>query len=268
MTIKSIHSVLLSAFVALAIVSAPLITEAATGAPVKKTASKASVKKTASNKTKKKTASAKSGKIKTASAKQATAPLLAAEPVVMRPPASAIGKSPSDVVKDFYAALVGVMKEGNTLQFKGRYEKLKSAVDRAFNTREMMRTASGPTWVKTPTEKQEGLVRAFRGFTVANYASQFKSFDGEAFKVTGEKVGAAENEKIVDTTLTSGDEKRELSYVMRKGDKGWQIVDVYVDGTISEMAARRGEFGSVLRKDGADALLNLLDQKSKAMGEG
>lgn len=195
----------------------------------------------------------------------AAAPLMAAEPVVMRPPEAAIGKSASDVVRGFYSTLVGAMKEGGS--FNGRVSRLQSAVDNAFNTREMMRTASGSGWVKASPEKQDSLAKAFHEFTVANYANQFKSFDGQKFDVVGEKEGPNAGEKIVQTTLTDGTDTHELNYLMRKGDKGWQIVDVYVDGTISEMATRRGEFGSVLRKDGPDALLNLLEQKSKAMGE-
>lgn len=190
---------------------------------------------------------------------------MTAEPVVMRPSMPTSGKSASDVVRGFYAALVSAMKDGGS--FEGRVSRLQGAVGSAFNTREMMRTASGSGWVKASPEKQDSLAKAFHTFTVANYANQFKSFDGQKFEVNGEKDGPNAGEKIVETTLADGADKHELNYLMRKSDKGWQIVDVYVDGTISEMATRRGEFGSVLRTSGPDALLNLLEQKSKAMGE-
>jgi phospholipid transport system substrate-binding protein len=45
-------------------------------------------------------------------------------------------------------------------------------------------------------------------------------------------------------------------------DNGWQAIDVYLSGTVSELATRRSEFSSVLRRDGPDALVELL--KSKA----
>ncbi len=183
-------------------------------------------------------------------------------------PGPSTGRSASDVVRDFYGTLVNVMKDGSNLQFQGRYEKLRPAVARAFNAQDMMRMASGPSWVKVAPGQQSRLVNAFIDFSAANYASQFKSYDGEKFEVVGEKKGSNANEVIVETRLSSGSETHDLNYLMRKGNGGWKIVDVYVNGTISEMATRRSEFGSVLRTNGPDALFDLLSQRSRAMGEG
>jgi phospholipid transport system substrate-binding protein len=49
---------------------------------------------------------------------------------------------------------------------------------------------------------------------------------------------------------------------MRNGAGGWQIIDVYLSGTISELATRRSEFSSVLRQRGPDALVALLQQRT------
>jgi phospholipid transport system substrate-binding protein len=39
-------------------------------------------------------------------------------------------------------------------------------------------------------------------------------------------------------------------------------MDVYLSGTISELATRRSEFAAVLRQDGADGLVRALEQRS------
>ena len=52
---------------------------------------------------------------------------------------------------------------------------------------------------------------------------------------------------------------------MREAGGGWQIIDVFLTGTISELAARRSEFSSVLRQGGAEALIKLLAQKTDAL---
>lgn len=188
------------------------------------------------------------------------------EEVAMRPPAAAkIG--PSEVIGSFYRTLTVVMKEGETLGFQGRAQKLDAAVSKAFSAGDMTRVSYGPSWIKASPEQKDKLTRAFHDFTVANYASQFKKFDGEEFSVTGEKAGPNENQRIVETTLKSGPEVHQLNYLMVKNDKGWQIADVFVDGAISEMATRRSEFGSVVRASGADGLLNVLQQKSKQLAE-
>ncbi len=190
----------------------------------------------------------------------------AIEDVAMRPPALAkVG--PSQVIETFYHTLTTVMKEGDTLGFQGRAHKLEAAVGKAFSASDMTRVSYGPSWVKASPEQKDHLTRAFHNFTVANYASQFKKYDGEEFKVIGEKAGKSSNQRIVETTLKSGDEEHQLNYLMIKNGRGWQIADVYVDGAISEMATRRSEFGSVIRTSGPDGLLNVLEQKSKQLAE-
>jgi phospholipid transport system substrate-binding protein len=48
---------------------------------------------------------------------------------------------------------------------------------------------------------------------------------------------------------------------MQERDGRWQIVDVFLQGTISEVATRKAEFTTVIRDKGFDALLNLLEQR-------
>ena len=45
---------------------------------------------------------------------------------------------------------------------------------------------------------------------------------------------------------------------MRNSGGEWKVVDVYLDGTISELASRRAEFSAILKSGGPDALINSL----------
>ena len=54
-----------------------------------------------------------------------------------------------------------------------------------------------------------------------------------------------------------------LNYVMRDNGTGsQQVVDVFLTGTISELATRRSEFGAVLQRDGFNGLLAMLEKKT------
>jgi phospholipid transport system substrate-binding protein len=67
----------------------------------------------------------------------------------------------------------------------------------------------------------------------------------------------------VETTLTpKGAEPVVLNYLMRNtaGD-GWRIVDIFLTGTISELATRRSEFTAILKSDGADGLVKALTKR-------
>ena len=52
---------------------------------------------------------------------------------------------------------------------------------------------------------------------------------------------------------------------MRQNGGGWQIADVYLNGTISELATRRSEFASILRTRGINGLIAMLNTKADAL---
>jgi len=187
-------------------------------------------------------------------------------PISAAKPAAIASASASDVVKKFYEELTDTMKKGDQLGFSGRYKKLDPVVKTAFNLPLMTRFAVGLMWDKASPAEQQQLVDAFSAFSVANYASRFQRFSGEQFDVIGET--PIEGGVIVETKLKPKDvDAIALNYLMRKDENGaYRIVDVYLDGAISELATRRAEFSAIVNRDGIPALVNSLDEKSKQMG--
>ncbi|HEU0117944.1 MAG TPA: ABC transporter substrate-binding protein [Alphaproteobacteria bacterium] len=177
-----------------------------------------------------------------------------------------VAASASDVVRNFYATLVDSMKQGDQIGFAGRFKKLDPAVKAAFDMPTMTRFAVGSVWTKATPDEQQQLISAFSDFSTANYASQFKAYNDEQFEVVDEK--PSPGGVIVETTLTpKGAAPVALNYMMHKDDKGnYRIVDVYLNGTISQLATRRSEFNAIVDRDGIPALVNSLDEKSKQMG--
>ena len=84
--------------------------------------------------------------------------------------------------------------------------------------------------------------------------------------MTGQR-NATDGGIIVETNLVPGGQDAKpvtLNYLLKQDDKGsWRIVDVFLDGAISELATRRSEFSSIVERDGIPALVNDLGQKSK-----
>jgi len=52
---------------------------------------------------------------------------------------------------------------------------------------------------------------------------------------------------------------------VRQNGGSWQIADVYLNGTISELATRRSEFASILRTRGINGLIAMLNTKADAL---
>ena len=67
---------------------------------------------------------------------------------------------------------------------------------------------------------------------------------------------------IVENELISPDrDPVRLNYVLRQFKAEWRVIDVQLGATVSELALRRSEYGSVISRDGVDALIALLNNK-------
>jgi phospholipid transport system substrate-binding protein len=180
---------------------------------------------------------------------------------------AALAAGPQDSVRNFYATLLTTMKDGRTLGQSGRYARLAPVVDRVFDVPTMTRLAVGSSWATLPPAQQQRLTEAFRHYVAATYADRFDSYSGEQLQVTGEQPYNADF--IVQTKIvTSNGETTTLNYLTRQNQGIWQISDVYLDGTISQLAVQRSEFNSVLRREGVDGLVMALSRKVDLLSRG
>jgi phospholipid transport system substrate-binding protein len=168
---------------------------------------------------------------------------------------------PGAVVNTLDQSLLDVMQHAKQLGYNGRYAKLEPVLRQAFDIRYMTQLAVGPGWSTLTPEQQDRLSDAFGKFIVATYARRFDGYSGERFETLGEKpIGQA---TMVQTKLIkSNGEAIALNYVFRQNSEHCQVVDVYLTGSISELAQRRSEFSAVFQRTGYDGLLSALQQKA------
>jgi phospholipid transport system substrate-binding protein len=70
-------------------------------------------------------------------------------------------------------------------------------------------------------------------------------------------------DRLVRTKLVRpNDAPVQLNYLLRDFSGVWRIVDLYLTGTISELASRRAEFTALLRDGGAARLVTELQQRT------
>jgi phospholipid transport system substrate-binding protein len=154
------------------------------------------------------------------------------------------------------------MQQAKTLGLKGRYEKLDPAIHRAFNLPLMTRLSVGPDWQKLSPDQQKSLIAAFTDLSISTYAARFDGFSGEHFDVDPNPTPSSGGVVVSTKLVQHSGEPIQLNYLMREADAGWQILDVFLKGTISELATRRSEFSTVLRRDGAQALVQLIQNRA------
>ena len=174
--------------------------------------------------------------------------------------------SPSATISTFYDALVATMKDGPTLGFNGRSDRLSPAIRSAFDLPLMTRLMVGPQWTGLTPEQQRQLVAAFSDFSVAVYASRFEDYSGERFQVDGDPTPSTTGVIVHSKLLKSDGDPVQIDYLMRANERGWQIIDVFLSGTVSELATRRSEFSAVMRRGGAEALVDVLQKKAAQLG--
>jgi phospholipid transport system substrate-binding protein len=163
-------------------------------------------------------------------------------------------------IQTFYTALLDTMKRGPQLGMQGRFHALEAPVDSTFNVPVMIGFIVGPSWTALAEKDKQALTDSFRRMTIASYAANFSKFDGEQFQVDP-AVQQRGPDKIVQTTLTpKGDKPIPLIYRMRETPQGWKIIDVFLEGYVSELATRRSDFGATLASGGPPALETKMDQ--------
>ncbi|HZZ89827.1 MAG TPA: ABC transporter substrate-binding protein [Caulobacteraceae bacterium] len=163
-------------------------------------------------------------------------------------------------VDAFDGALLSAMKAGKAAGPQGRYRTLEPAVNRAFDIPTMIRFAVGPTWSSIPAAQQAALTSAFQRLTVASYAHNFDGYSGERFQVDPNVVTRGPD-KVVQTKIipTSGAPVA-IAYRMRQSGGSWKIIDVFYNGSISQLTTRRSDFSATLAHGGAPALITHLNQ--------
>jgi phospholipid transport system substrate-binding protein len=174
---------------------------------------------------------------------------------------AALAAGGADTIQSLYANLLGAMRNGSTLGESGRFAQLQPVIRRSFDLPVMARLSVGPTWAGLSSAQQQQVTDSYGRYISATYADRFDSYDGQKLQVTGERP-APSGDIVSSRIVKANGEPVELDYLMRQDGGSWQIADIYVDGTISEVATRRSEFGAILRSQGVDGLIEALNRKA------
>jgi phospholipid transport system substrate-binding protein len=171
---------------------------------------------------------------------------------------------PTATIRDFYATLTQTMKNGPQLGEKGRYDALAPAIRQSFDLSAMAQLAVGPSWANLSPADRQQVTEAFARYTIATYANQFSKDSGVKFEIADQR--AMPYGTLVDTQLVQSDgDKVAINYVMRQNGGQWQVADIYLKGTISQIATLRSQFSSVLLRDGAPGLIAALNRKTSTL---
>jgi phospholipid transport system substrate-binding protein len=165
-------------------------------------------------------------------------------------------------IEGFDRALLESMKSGETVAAAERYRKLTPIIENVFDLRAMTAFAVGSAWAGFSAEQQQATVAAFERLTIASYAKNFRSFDGERFELDPTVVSRG-SDKIVQTQLIPLQKAPvSLLYRMREVAGSWKVIDVYY-GAVSQLSIRRSDFAAPIAAGGASGLITHLNSLSE-----
>jgi phospholipid transport system substrate-binding protein len=177
--------------------------------------------------------------------------------------APARAAEPQAVVEGFHNVISEVMQNAEKLGITGRYERLRPAVEQAFDLPRMIRIASGSAWKGASESARDALIDAFARMSAGTYASQFQGYSGERFEIDEERPGPRESRLVATRIVKGNGDSVPITYVLVRGESpdNWRIADVLLNNAISELSVRRSEYRAIIERGGVDGLVDTLNAK-------
>jgi len=180
----------------------------------------------------------------------------------------AAGPDPEAVARELNTGLLGVMKDSKSLDYQARFDRLAPVVDAAFDVPFMAEKSLGRDWDELSADDQSAWIALFREFMIANYAGRFTGYKDESFEQLGKEDGAYDTVLVKTRLLVPSEENVDLDYRLRETADGWRVVDIYLKGSVSELALRRSDYSAVVKRGGFAELSTYLRGKIDALKTG
>ena len=164
------------------------------------------------------------------------------------------------VIETLNRALVDCMKRGEELGYSGRYDLRKPVMTQSFYFSYMVRKSTGSSWKTLTAAQQKTLIETYITWSVGRYAERFKKYKGQKFLVVSSAPFLEKYRQVVVRIIKQDGSKRELNYLLADHKGSWLIVDIRVDG-VSQLSLTRAQFRSILKDQGIDGLLKVLQTK-------
>ena len=182
-------------------------------------------------------------------------------------PARAQDVPPDQLVKTVTLEVIDLIKGDKEIQ-AGNRAKLVQLIDAKvlphFNFSAMTALAMGHSWNKANPEQKKRLTEEFRTLLVRTYSTSLSQYRDQKIEVKPLKIAPQDKEATVRTAvIQQGGPPIPIDYSMEKGDKGWMVYDVVIDGA-SLVTTYRGSFNDQIQKGGIDGLVKTLQDRNKA----
>jgi len=176
-------------------------------------------------------------------------------------------EGPDALVKRTTDEVLAIIKSDKELQTGNSRKVVELAEAKVlphFDFMRMTRLAVGRNWAQATDAQKEALVKEFRTLLVRTSSTSLTQYRNQTIEVKPAKMAAQDKEVTVRTqVIQPGGPPIPIDYAMEKGDAGWKVFDVIVDG-VSLVTTYRGSFNEQIQKGGVDGLLKTLAERNRS----
>jgi phospholipid transport system substrate-binding protein len=119
-------------------------------------------------------------------------------------------------------------------------------------------------WTKTPEPQQDAFIEQFRTLLIRTYGKTLLEYSGQEISYLPAVVDQRTNVVTIKTEIVSSGSSQAISmiYRMLARDGAWKVIDISISGA-SIIGTYRGSFGSEIRKNGLDSLIEKLTERNQ-----
>lgn len=170
-------------------------------------------------------------------------------------------KPPEQLMRETIDAVFAILRKPELkADGKLRMQRLRAAVDIAFDWEAMAQSSLGPPWRKLDGKQRRAFVGVFKELLAQQYMDDIDRFQGsERVQVTSvEKSGELQTVKSM--LITSSREKVPMDYTLQLSSNGWRVVDLTIEG-VSMVNHYRDTFSRFLTNKTFAELMQQLERK-------
>lgn len=169
-----------------------------------------------------------------------------------------------DVVEALHLQLANLMLSDEK-ELEARKALIGPTLRASFDLDAMTKAViGGRTWRGAQPAEQSQAIEAFSEWMVTQYASRFTTSSDPEF-LTRETRDGGLNTVVIETQLRTKKKTVGLDYRMRADGDAMKIIDVFLDGRVSEVALRKSEFRSTIKQEGLKGFIAAVQAKTKAL---
>jgi len=164
-------------------------------------------------------------------------------------------------VKQMVDSILGVLQQPE-LSAAEKKAQVSGRVQEYLNVESMSRRTLGTYWQEATPEQRQQFSELFVRILEGTYLNRIGDYTGGTVEYLKQRV---KNDKaIIDTMIVAEELEIPVQYRMIYADGNWQIFDLVIEG-VSLVRNYRSSYGEIIRREGYEGLLALMEEKVQAM---